>query len=257
MKGFKINNMAGAAYYTSPIMDKEKAVHHFFSSRIGGRSTGPYESLNLGVYTEDAQENTGENMSRIFTAAGMNHNNAVYLKQVHGDTLYIVTNDNLNQTRGLEGDGLITREIGIPIGIFTADCVPILLFDRNRKIAAALHGGWKGTALGIVKKAVELMCLQMGASPKDIIAAIGPCIGKCCFEVGREVAEKFESSIEREKKLYVDLALENASQLKSCGVIEENISISGMCTFCSQKMLFSYRRDRGLTGRMGSFIEII
>lgn len=257
MSGFRVKNSNGTAYYTSELFEKEKGLRHFFSSRKGGVSTGFYESLNLGIYTDDSSSHVEENVKRAFSAAGMNWESAVYLKQVHGNTIYEVTESNLNQIRGLEGDGLITRASNIPIGIFTADCVPILIYDRVKRTAAALHGGWKGTELGIVKKAVDIMCVRMGCNPENILAAIGPCIGKCCFEVGEEVARRFPSSTERDGRLYVDLAWENMNQLKLCGVPENNISASGICTYCSRDMLFSYRRDKGVTGRMGSFLEII
>lgn len=257
MDSFRIKSCSGVSYYISGLLDKQNGIRHFFSSRIGGVSTGVYESLNLGIYTDDSSCNVEENIRRIFSAAGMSLDNAVYLKQVHGNTIYEVTENNFNQIRGLEGDGIITRAKNIPIGIFTADCVPILIYDREKGIAAALHGGWKGTQLGIVKKAVDLMCDRMGSVPGDIFAGIGPCIGKCCYEVGEDVAGRFSSSAERAGRLYVDLALENVNQLKYCGIPESNISNSGICTYCSKDMLFSYRRDKGATGRMGSFIEII
>jgi len=257
MSSFRIKSCDGVAYYISELFNSQKGIRHFFSSRIGGVSTGSYESLNLGIYTDDTSCHVEENKRRIFSAAGMSFENAVYLKQVHGNTIYEVTENNFNQIRGLEGDGLITRAVNIPIGIFTADCVPILIYDRVKRIASALHGGWKGTELGIVKKAVGIMCEEMGSDPENILSAIGPCIGKCCFEVGEDVAVRFSSSTERDGKLYVDLAAENIDQLKSCGVPEKNISTSGICTYCNRDMLYSYRRDKGVTGRMGSFIEII
>lgn len=257
MASFRIKSCNGAAYYISELLDNQKGIRHFFSSRIGGVSTGAYESLNLGIYTDDAFCNVEKNQKRIFSAEGMSFENAVYLKQVHGNTIYEVTENNFNQIKGLDGDGLITRAVNIPIGIFTADCVPILIYDREKRIAAALHGGWKGTELGIVKKAVDIMCGSMGSDPENILSAIGPCIGKCCFEVGEDVAVRFSSSIKRGGKFYVDLVLENVNQLKSCGVSEKNISTSGICTYCNRDMLYSYRRDKGVTGRMGSFIEII
>lgn len=257
MSSFRIKSCNDVSYYISGLLDKQNEIRHFFSSRIGGVSTGVYESLNLGIYTDDSSCNVEENKRRIFSAAGMCLENAVYLRQVHGNTIYEVTESNLNQIRGLEGDGLITRAEKIPIGIFTADCAPILIYDRVKRIAAALHGGWKGTELRIVKKAVDIMCERMGSDPVNILSAIGPCIGKCCFEVGEDVAGRFSSSTERDGRLYVDLVLENVNQLKSCGVPEKNISASHICTYCNSDMLFSYRRDKGATGRMGSFIEII
>ena len=257
MNSFRINNYDSAAYYTSIPFDGENGIRHFFSTKKGGVSTGPYARLNLGIYTEDSSINVDENMRRIFLSAGMNKENAVYLRQAHGNSIYEVTRDNLNNIRGMEGDGLITRERNIPIGIFTADCVPILIYDRVNKIAAALHGGWKGTELKIVKKAVELMSQRMGSSPDNVLASIGPSIGECCFEVSADVASKFSSSRQRDGRLYVDLAKENVDQLERCGVPPGSISISGICTFCSSDTLFSYRRDKGVTGRMGSFIELV
>lgn len=244
-------------YYISEKLADVGFVKHFFSTRVGGVSTGNYSSLNLGLYTEDENEKIRLNFNKIFEAAEMDMDKIVFLKQIHGDQFYVVSNENYGSITESYGDAIITGEKGISIGIFTADCVPILLVDKENKLIAAVHAGWKGTHLKIVEKVLNHMFTFMGTNPVNVLAVIGPSIGPCCFEVKEDVADKFEFSIKRNDKIYVNLWNENKKQLLNMGLLEENITIANLCTCCNNDLFYSYRRDSGNTGRLAAFIEII
>lgn len=254
---FNIKKYENLSYYTSDAIENLGFIKHFFSTRIGGKSTGYYNSLNLGIYTDDLATNVNFNLNRIFKATGMNINKKVYLHQQHGSIIHIVEEDNYKNLIGVDGDAIITKCLNISIGIFTADCVPIILVDKANKITAVIHAGWKGTEKRIVKDVISHMVSKMGTDPLNIIAAIGPSIGNCCFEVNSDVASKFNFIAKRHDKYYVDLWKENIEQLKECSVSAQNISCSNICTSCNLDEFFSYRAEHGKTGRMGTFIEIV
>lgn len=245
----------GLIYYRCQDVNNEK-IKHFFSTRVGGENQGEFSNLNLGVYTNDNNEAVEKNFKTIFKAAAMELNRAVYLKQVHGDRFYVVDNENFMDIKGKYGDALITRTPNISIGVFTADCVPILVFDENEGAVAAVHAGWKGTDLKILKKVISHMIEEMKCSPKNIRVALGPSIGPCCFEVMDDVAGRFTETREDSGRLYVNLWEENRIQALEAGIPDENIISGKLCTMCNEKLFFSYRRDNGNTGRMASFIQL-
>jgi YfiH family protein len=151
-----------------------------------------------------------------------------------------------------EGDAIVTRTPGLAVSIRTADCFPILLADRGTRAIAAIHAGWRGTAAGVVRASLDRMRSKFATDPKNVYAAIGPGIGKCCYEVGVDVVRQF--GIEDAGKL--DLAVENRNQLLAAGIDSERIQQVGGCTFCNPAQFFSWRRDHDSAGRMISFIRI-
>lgn len=170
------------------------------------------------------------------------------VKQIHSNLVLLAEHPGLPG----EGDALITNRPGLAISIRTADCYPILLADPRNRAIAAIHAGWRGTAGRIVCEALEKMKVEFGTEPSDVLAAIGPGIGVCCYEVGDEVARKFGFS----GRINLDLAAENRDQLESSGVSAHNIEALGVCTFCDAERIFSYRREKEKAGRMTSFIQI-
>lgn len=247
----------GVEYITARAFDEVGGYRHFFSTRIGGKSKGAFEKLNLGIYTEDSVNNIENNFRQIFKASDMNLLKMVYLKQVHSAMFYKVDDCNYNDIRGRDGDALITTSKNVPVGVFTADCVPIIIGDRKGRVAGAVHAGWRGTFLNIAGRVINYMIQNIGIEAEDIMAAIGPAIGPCCFEVGKNVADNFQFIENRNGKLFVDLFAENVKHIREAGVLGENISCSRLCTFCSEDKFYSYRRDNGKTGRLGTFIELI
>ncbi len=176
--------------------------------------------------------------------SGLTQDEMASLKQIHSGIALLA--DRPIGCVG-EGDALVATEPGVTVSIRTADCLPILLVDPDRGVVAAVHAGWRGTAARVVAQAVE----KMGARPEDLYAAIGPGIGKCCYEVGTEVAVQLgETEAGR-----VDLAEHNRRQLTSLGVRGDRTDVLGLCTFCDADQFWSYRREGARAGRMISFIE--
>lgn len=151
-----------------------------------------------------------------------------------------------------EGDALITNEPNLAISVRTADCYPILLADTRNQAVAAIHAGWRGTAGRIVIETLERMKIEFATEPGDISAAIGPGIGACCYEVGEDVSSRFGFAV----RTHLDLVSENRKQLESAGVLAQNITALGVCTYCDTERFFSYRREKDKAGRMTSYIRI-
>jgi YfiH family protein len=191
----------------------------------------------------------------------------VMADQTHSDYVYVVS-DRLSrgwreqESAVAECDALVTAQTGVVLGILTADCVPVLLYDPCREVVAAVHAGWRGTKANIVAKTVKKMQEVFGCDPSQIMAGIGPSIGKCCYEVGREVAGHFShiagACEEKESGKYqLDLQHINKYQLLKAGVCSTHIELSGICTACSTEAFFSYRKEQGCSGRFMSMIGIL
>lgn len=222
-------------------------IKHIFSNRYFGIDIEEYDLMRNDFIIPKTVIDKIANLN--FSA-----NNLVFSKQVHGDKIIIVTNENRAKILGNEADAIITKESNIPIVIFTADCVPIFLVDREKKVIAAIHAGWKGTAIKIAQKVVKSMSEFFDSKPSQIIAAIGPSIGPCCYEVKQELGDIF-SLKKKNEKFYIDLKEENKKQLIEAGVLEENIYESLICTQCNNNF-YSYRRDGAMTGRQINIIQI-
>ena len=219
---------------------------HCFSTRFGGVSEGALSSLNLGTHRGDKPENVRENYRILGAAAGFSPEETVFTRE---------------QTAVC--DGILTDEPGVALVCFGADCTTLLLFDPVRQAIAAVHAGWRGTALGIAYKAVLRMQTEFGCAPEHIRAAIGPCIGRCCFEVGPEVPEAMrqalgpdaEAAIEPHgEKSHVDLKLLNRSWLEKAGV--RAIDICPDCTKCQPNRFWSHRVTGGNRGSQAAIIRL-
>ncbi|MFL5982595.1 MAG: polyphenol oxidase family protein [Gaiellaceae bacterium] len=212
-----------------------------FSTRRGGVSRGPYESLNLGRLTADATENADENRRRLCDAVGVDVKQLAMNRQVHAATV----NRAVAGERGREGDGLWTDAPGVPMLKLTADCLPVAIARRNGKPALALlHAGRLGLLDGILEAGVAVL------DGRNLAAAIGPGIGPCCYEVGEEVAEPFHAAygdVVSDGRLDLWSAAERA--LRAAGV--EQVERADLCTYCHPELFFSHRRDKGRTGRQG------
>lgn len=251
-----MRTLKGITYLSSHVFDGD--VAHGFLTRKGGVSAPPYDSLNFGEKEADKREHLDENRKRVLDAFGAA--SLFTANQVHGNSVFRLGAE--APPAPPEADAIITAEEGAAIGILTADCLPLLLFDPVKRVVGAAHAGWKGTALGVALSAVREMGRVYGTRPRDLMAAIGPCIGPCCYTVGENVYEEFreegrslDSFISLDDGLRLDLGAENINQLLSLGVDQRNISGSAPCTFCSGDF-FSYRRDKGRTGRQLSFIML-
>lgn len=258
---------------------------HGFSTRAGGfsRLYGG-SALNLGFTAKDSRAAVDRNREAFLRKLGVSSGKypwpLVTLRQIHSDIIHHVCEPPKEQ---LVGDGLITHTPELLLGIQTADCLPIILVDTKRKAVGVFHAGWRGTIKRIVEKGAGAMRLWFGTRPRDLQAAIGPGIHKCCYEVGPEVREAFESQFayaadlfhetqdsdpvrekypllfltarapghsELPKRIFLDLVEANRRQLLTLGVPAKNITVSPLCTSCRTDLLFSHRTEKGVTGRM-------
>lgn len=224
-----------------------------FSTRLGGVSEGDFESLNLGILTEDEPERVVENRRRLCTAVEAEPENATMAWQIHGARVFEADGRGI-VTPGKDfdkGDGLWTDRPGRPLALLTADCFPVALARMNgRPRLAILHVGWKGLLEGIIEAGVE--ALDGGPAA----AAVGPGIGPCCYEVGDEVAAPFRARFGDDVLAGRNLDLAEAAEraLRAAGV--EAVHRTGHCTSCEPELFFSHRRDRGRTGRQGVIAQI-
>lgn len=227
---------------------------HAFSTRSGGVSEGAFASLNLGLSSGDDRERVLENRERFRRAGGFRGPIQVG-HQVHGAVVNAAP-----LAPGTQGDALVTAAAGVSLGVFVADCVPLLLEDSRTGAVAAVHAGWRGTAARVAAAAAEAMQARYGTRPGDLVAAIGPSIKGCCYQVGREVVAALgdlpdPAAFVRHagENATVDLQEANRQILAAAGV--GTIHLSGMCTHCDSEHFFSYRRDGERSGRMLAAIE--
>lgn len=263
---------------------------HGFSTRQGGVSAEYGESqLNLGYTDEDDRKNVDRNRALFLNALGAKTGKRAWplvnLSQIHSSLIHRVRR---GEKVPLKGDGLITNVRGVVLAVKVADCVPVIVADRRRKAVGVFHAGWRGTASRIVQKGIGEMRRHFGSRPEDIIAAIGPAIGRCCYEIGEEVENEFESQFAYSRELFedvfdswslhtrypllflnqrapghgepalsrhLDLIEANYRQLRDAGLPPENIERLDQCTSCHTDLFFSYRKER-VTGRMMAAVGI-
>ncbi|HPT77727.1 MAG TPA: peptidoglycan editing factor PgeF [Candidatus Atribacteria bacterium] len=260
----------GLVFFTIPSFTATGLTKHGFSSRQGGVSTGECSSLNLSLKRKDLPENVRKNFEIFCDALGIDTGRMVFAVQAHGDKVAAV--DEKDRGKGFmrgsditEADGLITDKPGVALVTFHADCVPLFFLDPEKKAIGLAHAGWRGTIARIGAKTIAAMQDKFNTDPGDCLAAIGPSIGQCCFEVDKPVADGFRAAFPQHaerliepigEKYHVDLWLANKIQLIEAGIREENITIAGMCTACNKDMFFSHRRDLGRTGSHAAMIML-
>src|SRR5712671_6740628 len=257
---------------------------HGFSTKPGGVSNQDREkALNLGFTEWDSKENVLENRRRFQSTLGAADLKLVSLKQIHSDVIHLF---DAAPAEPCQGDASATNRPGLLLAVQTADCVPILFVDPKKRAVAAVHAGWRGTLARIVVKAIGQMQMQFKSKPGDLLAAIGPSIGGCCYEVGTEVATQFLSQFAEApewfdefrtgdepnpiqwlnmmppghqpppKNVLLDLRKANRAQLLGAGLRTANIFVSDLCTACRRDLLFSYRKEGPQSGRLLSVIGI-
>jgi polyphenol oxidase len=284
--------MASLDVVRVPDWSRQAWLIHGFSTRTGGKTTvyRPGKTdLNLGFTSSDDPSLVTKNRNLFVSAAtgGKEMLGMVTLRQIHSSLIRRVTADDINTL--LKGDGLMTGQPGVLLGIQTADCIPVLVADRKNRAVAAFHAGWRGTLARIVENGVGRMRLEFGSRPEHLIAAIGPGIGQCCYSVGDEVRQQFESQFLYAPELFrevydsdpvkekypmlfltarapghsdlgpgmhLDLVEANRRQLLAAGLKKGSIFVAGLCTGCNTDRFFSHRIEKGFTGRMMSVIGI-
>lgn len=289
--GWKARRASGTEFFQADVLQKLPWLVHGFSTRIG-------------FARWDTPAAVAANRARLLTALGAAKMPLATLRQVHSDAVHVVCAPRERQSpdrrlpadfsrAGLPsaaGDAAITRHAGVMLAVQTADCVPILLADTKHRVVAAVHAGWRGTLARIAAKTLGRMQQDFGTRPQDVVAAIGPAIGRCCYQVGPEVAQAFASQFSaaaewfdgpfarlaegeepnplpwltmmppghqpEPERVNLDLRAANRWQLLDAGVAPKRIAVSALCTRCRADLFFSYRREGAGTGRLLAVIGI-
>ena len=234
--------------YQSALLNSWNGICHGFSARVGGVSNSPYNTLNLGLSVGDIPENVHKNRELFFQALKSDPQQSAQGIQVHGNTIQIVDHPGTFES----ADALITTQKNIPLVIKTADCAPVILFEPEQRVVAAVHAGWQSVVKGILENTIRIMTENFNCKPEIIKCAIGPSIRSCCYEVKNDVSRRFPDDVIlwENNKSYLDIPKAIQVRLVDQGIQIENIDDSQLCTACNEKLFFSHRRDKGKTGRM-------
>lgn len=268
-----IREKNGVTYLTFPLLERAGLIHGF-TTRLGGVSKGDCASMNLSFTRGDREEDVRENYKRIGQALGIDMSKAVLSHQVHKTEIFVAEKE--DQGRGVdpskerlfEIDGLMTKEEGIPLVTFFADCVPLLFYDPKKRVIASSHSGWRGTVEKIGAKTVKKMEQEFGCTPEDILAVIGPSICQDCYEVSEDVAKEFEKVFTREEyeemildkkngKYQLDLWKANEYILLGSGIRKEHLAVTDLCTCCNPEFLFSHRASHGRRGNLSAILCLV
>lgn len=256
-------NIDDRVYLKSDLLTDD-IINHCFTTKCGGFSRGTVQGLNLGFRVGDDIDAVIKNYKLIADDMDFSFEHITAGRQTHSVNIRVITEEDAGKgvsrdSEFMDIDGLVTNIRQLPLVVYYADCVPILMADKAAGVVAAVHSGWRGTVSEIAGNAIKIMTEQLGAKAENIVAAIGPSIGQCCFETGAEVACEFDEDLRLEcgnGKFMVDLWSANERILLKYGLKQENIEILKICTVCNSDMLYSYRANKEATGRMGAFISL-
>jgi len=228
---------------------------HAFSTRIGGVSAPPFDTLNLGLHTPDNRENVQQNRQLFFDQLGISQTRIVFPQQIHSAKVEIITTPGIVKNR----DGLITAQKNLFLSVQTADCFPVFIYDPRKEVVALVHSGWRGTAADICGRTIEAMNERFGCKAADLIVAVGAGVQQSCYQVDDKTAAFFKPAfLQPEGKGHYKLDVQGAiiDQLRNKGVPETQIEVDSTCTHCAAKLYYSYRRDGVQSGRMMGIIGI-
>jgi YfiH family protein len=260
----RLDRDAGLVCLRFPLLEAVPGVRHAISTRLGGRSAGPYAAANLGLSVGDERAAVLANreLAAALVAAGAH---PATVKQVHGVNAALAEAPGQPGVPLCEADLLATCAPGVPLLIQVADCAPIVLIDPETPAVAVVHAGWRGTAAAAGHEAVANMQRLFGSRPERLLAGIGPAIGVCCYEVGEEVARAVAAAsggaagiVDRSDGERPHLSLEAAlrTQLLAAGLAETRIALAGLCTACRLDLFYSHRREGTPTGRFGALVAL-
>ena len=253
-------------------LSKQSGVDHFVSTRMNGLSSLPYESLNLGFHVEDDAKTVLKNRERLAENIGIPLSDFTIAKQVHSGTVRVVTEEMRGcgaadiETAVDETDAMVTDVPGLCLTVLMADCVPVLFFDPQKRAAAAVHAGWRGTVKLAAHNTINTLKQQFNCDPADVFVGVGPSIGPCHYEVGSDVISQVEDTFGNtagyindetpDGKGYFNLWEANRRQIIEAGIPAKNIEVAQICTYCNAHLFFSERHQGGRTGRFGAGIML-
>ena len=253
-------------------LSKQSGIDHFVSTRIGGFSPPPYESLNLGFHVEDNAKTVLKNREHLAANIGIPLSHFTIPKQIHSGTVTIVT----EKMRGCGAadldtaveatDAMITDVPRLCLTVLAADCVLVLFYDPQKQVIAAVHAGWRGTVKLAAQKTAKILTKEFNCNPTELLVGIGPSIGPCHYEVGPEVIAQVENTFGSmegyinnktpDGKGYFNLWAANKRQVIETGIPAQNIEVAQICTYCNAHLFFSERHQKGRTGRFGAGIML-
>ncbi len=261
-------NVSGLTLLRSPLLKDFSRLSHAFTTRLGGKSPSPFDSFNLGIH-QAAQFHKADALSNrqmLCQSLSMQYDALVVPQQVHSKNVAYV-----DQPQPLKDiDGVATDKVNLPLLLHFADCVPIILYSPQQNVLAAVHAGWRGTASRIAVEAVNMLQTRFNCQPSELVAAIGPAIGPCCYPTGADTAEHLRNSVAEEQRLeethsylfwvkngivHPNLKAINGYQLWRQGI--RSIDISNACTACLSQYFYSHRRTNGQTGRQGFIAALV
>ncbi|MGN0988517.1 MAG: peptidoglycan editing factor PgeF [Otoolea sp.] len=266
----KVLENGGVPFLTFPLLTESGLVRHGFSTRLGGVSRPPYDTMNLSFTRGDRTEDVKENYRRMAAALEISVERMVLTQQTHTVNVRKVTEADagkgvIRERDYADVDGLITNVPGISLVAFGADCVTLFFLDPVHRAIGLSHSGWRGTVNRMGEVTLQAMAREYGTCPEDVLVCIGPSICRSCYEVGSEVAEEFLRAFGAEHqadlmdkkengKYQLDLWAANRRVLTEAGVKEERIQVTDICTFCNPQLLFSHRRTGEKRGNLGAFL---
>ncbi len=267
--GFKHNTVHGVTFLSVPSFDETGLAVTCFTTRRGGVSAPPLDEMNLGFGRGDERENVLRNYELSGNAAGFDASRTVAFSQIHKNGVCVATDRDAGEAflpKKREFDAVVTNTPWLPIATYHADCVPVFLLDTKSRAVGVAHAGWRGTALRTPAAAIREMERSFGSHPCDILAAIGPSIGACCFETHSDVPDAMLSAFGKDAekyitpdgngKFHVSLPSLNALTLLDAGIPDENITVSDECTCCRSDLYWSHRATGGTRGAMAAFIML-
>ncbi len=246
---YVINDTNGVKWLSIPELDRIDFVRHSFIIK----------QMDSGI---EANGTLKENAAKVLN---LEKGQVATINQTHSDAVFVHNAEGMTSNADEGFDAHITNNSGIAIGVVTADCVPVLIIDKAKRVVAAVHAGWRGTAKRIVQKTVKKMSDSFGSKPENMIAGIGPSIGQCCYEVDEKVIGPMKKEFnylnrfsiqKKENKWHIDLQLINREQLIETGLMQDNINMVNLCTSCHSDLFYSYRKDGAGTGRMMAVVVI-
>ncbi len=239
-------------------LSKAGNILHAFLGRTGGVSPPPFGSLNVGHHVGDRGENIEKNLSIIAERLGVDRSRLVVCNQVHGNNMVHIRDSAMCGMGRYSADAIITDKRGIALCVLTADCVPIIVVDRDGRVAAIMHAGWRGTLKEVVPLTIRRLKTLYNIEPRELIAAIGPAIGGCCYRVSATLMEGFRTAFQKapgmdNKARSIDLKTVNGWQLQKEGI--KDVDMTNTCTACSVDSFFSYRKEK-TTGRQLNMVML-
>ncbi|MGZ8547371.1 MAG: peptidoglycan editing factor PgeF [Sulfuricurvum sp.] len=244
-----------------PYLLRSQSLLACFTTRHGGTSHAPYDSNNLAFHVGDNPDDVLQNHNLLANLMGYNRDVLVYMRQIHSDKIIIVDATHSFNTP-LECDALITNYLDVPIMVMSADCTPVLIYDRHNRAIGAVHAGRAGALNEILPKTLHAMGKEYGTTANEVIVILGPSIHGCCYEINESIAHEvftkgYADSLHKEdQRVFLDVNTILLCQLETLGIKKENIEVSDACTSCNNDTYFSYRADAQRTGRIAGIIML-